>query len=143
MQEAKKNHSALAFIYIDMDGFKQLNDTYGHSIGDLALRTMSLNLAASFSTNSYIARIGGDEFAVLIYDMDDMDNVLLQAEAFIALCKTPLLLDDQLHILSASIGISIFPDHGSNINEIMHNADIAMYKIKHSGKNGIRLFCPE
>ena len=142
MQNARKEQTILALIYIDLDGFKDLNDNFGHSAGDLALKAIAKNLYSAFSTNAYVARLGGDEFAVLIYDLTDTQSAIIQVEQFINNTNEPLMLEEMPYQLSTSIGIAFFPEHGNCINEIMHNADAAMYEIKHSGKNGFKIYTP-
>ncbi|MGF1906894.1 diguanylate cyclase domain-containing protein [Aliivibrio salmonicida] len=140
MQHARRFESKLALIYIDLDGFKNLNDSFGHSVGDLALKAISKNLEYAFSINAYVSRIGGDEFAVLIYDVNDTQEVISQVEAYLYLSHQPLTLDNKQYMLNTSIGVAFFPEHGTNINDLMHNADEAMYYIKRSGKNGFQIF---
>jgi diguanylate cyclase (GGDEF)-like protein len=140
MQNARRTGTKLALIYIDLDGFKDLNDSFGHSVGDLALKAVSKNLEYAFSINAYVSRIGGDEFAILIYDFEDTKNIISQVEAYLYLSHRPLTLDGEQHMLNTSIGVAFYPEHGSNINDLMHNADEAMYYIKRSGKNGFQIF---
>lgn len=140
LQNARKESSKLALIYIDLDGFKELNDNFGHSSGDLALKAIAKNLYSTFSDDAYVARLGGDEFAVLIYNITDNQSVITQVERFIENSNTPLILDDIPYQLSNSIGVAFFPEHGSGINDLMHNADAAMYDIKRSGKNAFKVF---
>ncbi|MGF1808009.1 GGDEF domain-containing protein, partial [Aliivibrio sifiae] len=140
MQNARRTGTKLALIYIDLDGFKDLNDSFGHSVGDLALKAVSKNLEYAFSINAYVSRIGGDEFAILIYDFEDTKNIISQVEAYLYLSHRPLKLDGEQHMLNTSIGVAFYPEHGSNINDLMHNADEAMYYIKRSGKNGFQIF---
>lgn len=140
MQSARKDDSKLALIYIDLDGFKDLNDNFGHSAGDLALKAVAKNLYSAFTDNAYVARLGGDEFAVLIYDLVEQQTAITQVEKFIENSNTPLMLEEMPYYLSTSIGIAFFPEHGGCINDVMHNADAAMYDIKRSGKNGFKVF---
>ncbi|OCH23814.1 diguanylate cyclase [Aliivibrio sp. 1S128] len=140
IQDARRTGSKLALIYIDLDGFKDLNDSFGHSVGDLALKAVSKNLEYAFSINAYVSRIGGDEFAILIYNVEDTKDIISQVEAYLYLSHQPLKLDGEQHMLNTSIGVAFYPEHGSNINDLMHNADEAMYYIKRSGKNGYQVF---
>ena len=140
MQSARKDDTKLALIYIDLDGFKDLNDNFGHSAGDLALKAIAKNLYSAFSENTYVARLGGDEFAVLIYDLTEQQTAISQVEQFIGNSNKPLMLEDMSYHLSTSIGIAFFPEHGGCINDLMHNADASMYEIKRSGKNGFQVF---
>ncbi|MUJ25394.1 diguanylate cyclase [Aliivibrio fischeri] len=140
MQKARKNETKLALIYIDLDGFKDLNDNFGHSAGDLALKAVARNLYSTFAENSYVARLGGDEFAVLIHTIIDEEAIFALVEEFLESSNAPLMLEDIPYQLSTSIGIAFFPEHGRSINDLMHNADAAMYDIKRSGKNGFKVF---
>ncbi|MDD9194418.1 sensor domain-containing diguanylate cyclase [Aliivibrio sp. S3MY1] len=140
MQSARQDNTKLALIYIDLDGFKDLNDNFGHSAGDLALKAIAKNLYSAFSDNAYVARLGGDEFAVLIYDLTEHQTAISQVEQFIKNSHAPLILEEMSYHLSTSIGIAFFPEHGGCINDVMHNADAAMYEIKRSGKNSFKIF---
>lgn len=140
LQNARHTETKVALIYIDLDSFKELNDTFGHSVGDLALKAIADNLEYIFSTNAYVARIGGDEFAVLIYDVLDTEDVISQVSSYLSLSHQPIMLDSEKHILNTSIGVAYYPEHGTSINDLMHNADEAMYYIKRSGKNGFHIY---
>lgn len=140
MKNAQKENTKLALIYIDLDRFKDLNDNFGHSAGDLALKAIAKNLYSAFSTNAYVGRIGGDEFAVLMYGLTDTQSTITQVEQFIKNTNEPFMLENMPYQLSTSIGVAFFPEHGNCINDLMHNADAAMYDIKRSGKNDFKIF---
>lgn len=140
IKTAQKHSSKLALIYIDLDKFKALNDNFGHNMGDLALKAVADNLRNAFTHNAYVARLGGDEFAVLVYDLLGIEDAIIQVDNYLQLSQKPLILNEQEHTLYSSVGIAFYPEHGTNMNDLIHNADVAMYNIKRSGKDGCRVF---
>jgi diguanylate cyclase (GGDEF)-like protein len=126
----------LAVIFVDLDEFKQINDTLGHKIGDAVLVAATECMKSCLREGDTLARLGGDEFTVIlpvIFHLDDASNV---ARKFLECYAKPLHIEGkELHI-TASIGISIFPDDGEDVDSLLHHADTAMYKIKGAGRNG-------
>jgi len=132
---AIRNKKKLAIMFIDLDGFKAVNDTLGHKAGDLLLQEVSRRLEAAVRQSDTAARVGGDEFIVLLNGVDCAGDAEIVAKKILAALGQPILLADKAANVGASIGISIFPDHGDNTEKLITYADDAMYGIKKSGKN--------
>ena len=135
---AKRNQRRLAVMFIDMDRFKVINDTLGHEAGDLLLREVAHRLSDALRSNDTVARLGGDEFVVLIEDVSDPVNLGTIAQKLIdALGKGFMLFGQEYHV-TASIGISTYPDDAGDIQSLLRNADIAMYRAKEQGRNALQ-----
>lgn len=132
---ATRNQEKLAILFIDLDGFKAVNDTLGHKAGDLLLQQVTQRLQTSVRQSDTVARIGGDEFIILLNNIDGPDAAGLVAKKILASLVQPILLADKTAKVGASIGISIFPDHSIDTEQLITYADAAMYGIKKSGKN--------
>lgn len=130
----------LSIMLIDLDGFKDANDTHGHAAGDTVLQTVAHRLHTVFGTSSTIARLGGDEFAILILDDRDCGNVMRLAEQASGILHQPVPWRNNMITVGASIGVSRFPDDGTEASELLHAADIAMYDAKRGTKGGVSLF---
>jgi len=131
---------ASAVIFMDLDNFKYVNDTYGHSIGDVILREMGARLRNLLDTNIYVYRLGGDEFVVFVNEYDRFESVseiIMKAQALIA---QPFLVNKYTFNLTSSIGVSIYPDDGNTLEALLKNADTAMYKAKEEGRNRYKFF---
>lgn len=124
----------LAILYIDLDRFKKVNDSYGHATGDKLLREAGERLLRCVRESDTVARLGGDEFAIIISELDSEHHVIAVAEKAILTLAAPFIVDGDENIIAASIGIAIYPQDGNNIADLMRNADIAMYRTKE--KNG-------
>ena len=133
----KKNQTIL---FVDIDGFKFVNDSYGHKIGDLLLISIADRLKGCFTDNQIIARFGGDEFIVCISQAISEDSIKSTAEKVLKTLKKPYDIDGLQINISASIGISISPDDGEDIEVLTQKADTAMYEAKKSGKNTYKFF---
>ncbi|CAG0949812.1 putative signaling protein [Methylophilaceae bacterium] len=140
MQLALRKGERFAIMFIDLDHFKPVNDHYGHSIGDLLLRQVANRLIEVLRASDIVCRYGGDEFLVLLPGITNMDNVLNVAEKIIAAIEKPFLLQEHRAHISSSIGISVFPDHGSTADELIKRADQAMYQAKRTGTGRVRLY---
>ncbi|QYZ67308.1 MAG: GGDEF domain-containing protein [Gammaproteobacteria bacterium (ex Lamellibrachia satsuma)] len=131
---ANRIRSQLAVLFIDLDGFKQVNDVLGHESGDQVLRDVARNLSQTLRSNDILARIGGDEFVLLVEDLQGLEQVKILADKMIESIthlRTPAL---QKVRISASIGIALYPDHGSDTRILLVRADEAMYQAKRHGK---------
>ena len=137
---AKRNHKKFALIYIDLDHFKVINDTLGHDVGDAILSESAKRMLASVRSTDTVSRVGGDEFVIILYDVESSDAALRVAENIhLAIGKEIDFQNKKLNI-SASIGISIFPEHGEDVATLQKHADIAMYMSKKKGRNKIQLY---
>lgn len=140
LQQAKLKHEKLSLLFIDLDEFKQVNDNYGHQVGDRVLQHVAKAIQDSIRHSDIVARIGGDEFVVLMPDIYDEPALHKVSKAVIKkIQQTNLGLDMQVNI-SCSIGIAIYPDHGDTIKQLLINADKALYKVKQNGKNNCAIF---
>lgn len=139
LSHARRDRQMLAVIFVDLDEFKQINDTLGHKTGDEVLVAVTERMKRCLREGDTLARLGGDEFTVLlpvIFHLDDASSV---ARKFLECCAEPLHIDGkELHI-TASIGISIFPKDGEDADTLLNHADIAMYQTKGAGRNGFSL----
>ncbi|MEJ2590503.1 MAG: diguanylate cyclase [Candidatus Thiodiazotropha sp.] len=126
-----------AIIYLDLDGFKSVNDRFGHEIGDLVLKEVARRLTSSTRETDTAARIGGDEFVVLIRDMDNCRKAMQVAEHIRLVINRPIHTDVLEHRVGASIGISLYPADGNSLELLMRRADEAMYRAKRSGRNRV------
>jgi diguanylate cyclase (GGDEF)-like protein len=136
-----------ALLFVDLDDFKTLNDTLGHHIGDLLLQEVARRLSARIRETDTVARLGGDEFVILLQDLSETaEDAAAQAktiaEKILATVNQPYLLADRECRSSSSIGITIFGDPGDSTNEVLQQADIAMYQAKAAGRNTMRFFAP-
>jgi len=140
--QAARSGQRLAVMFIDLDRFKSINDTLGHDVGDKLLQYVAERLRSVVRAVDTVARLGGDEFVVVLHEIQHVDDAVLVAEKIIAALGTALQLDGfELHA-TPSIGISVFPDDGSDAIALMKNADTAMYHAKAGGRNTFRLFTP-
>src|SRR6185312_3614689 len=139
---AARNRSGFAFMFIDLDRFKTINDSLGHQAGDELLKGVASRLTACVRANDTVARLGGDEFAVILEDLrDDHDEGAQQvAEKMISAMASPMIVDNQPLNTSCSIGISLYPADGRDGATLMKNADVAMYYAKEKGRNNYQFF---
>ena len=140
LAQAKRDKNRLGLMYLDLDKFKQVNDNLGHAIGDQLLQQVSSRMRGCMRKMDTVARIGGDEFVVLLPVIDSELDALIVAEKIRLVLNQPFEIDGQSVSISSSTGIAIYPEHGENEDEITCNADIAMYHAKESGRNNVTLF---
>jgi len=138
----RRNHSALAILFIDLDGFKAVNDIFGHHVGDLALRELANRLAEARRRTDTIARFGGDEFVVVCPDVESVDVAYRMAEVILAELSRPVVIGSTEHRLTASIGIVVTApgDPHATADALLRDADLAMYGAKDAGKASWKLF---
>ena len=130
----------LALVFIDLDNFKIINDTYGHYIGDLALKGVCEKLYSVLETDNILARFGGDEFILIIENISDLSKVKTILDNVLNEFKKPLKIDNKDIYCAFSIGVSIYPDNANSIDSLLKYADIAMYIAKENGKNRYEFF---
>ncbi len=139
IQKATRQRSQFAMLFMDLDGFKAVNDTYGHPTGDQLLIQVGQRITAAKHDEGTVARLGGDEF-VLLTDHCQPEDAATLAEQLVEIIKKPYVLGQHTVHLSASIGIAVFPADGGNEHELMVNADAAMYHAKEQGRDGYCFF---
>jgi diguanylate cyclase (GGDEF)-like protein/PAS domain S-box-containing protein len=132
---ANRSGSKVALMYLDLDGFKQVNDTYGHETGDQLLKDISTRFRSELRESDTVARLGGDEFAFIIENIKDQENVVNVAEKILEVIKQTLLLDELDVDITGSLGVSVYPDNGEEAEILLKQADRAMYRAKEEGKN--------
>lgn len=143
LSSVRRHDAKLALMFLDLDRFKLINDTLGHRIGDLLLQAVSERLRSSVRSNDILARLGGDEFIVLLSDIHLIDDVARIAQKTIDMLTQPFTLEGNDIVVTASIGISIYPNDGSNSQSLLMNADTAMYLAKERGKNNFQFYTME
>ena len=143
LARAERNHLQVAYLSIDLDHFKDVNDTYGHDAGDLFLRQISARLATRVRASDTLARTGGDEFTLILPDLQDMNDAGKVAEALTASLRDPFQLQDHTIYGAASIGIALYPRDGRDADTLQRNADRAMYRAKALGHNRVELYSGE
>ena len=147
MVHAQRNDQCLALLFIDLDRFKHVNDTLGHAGGDLLLREVAGRLTALLRRSDTVARLGGDEFTILMTDFHSESAMLKVvtglSHRIIEVLGEPFLIDNVEMFISASVGITCFPADGVNIDYLVRNADLAMYKAKEQGRNCFEFYRPE
>lgn len=136
---ARRNSQRFALMYLDLDGFKQINDSYGHEAGDLVLKTAASRLQDSVRLSDTVGRMGGDEFTVALGTIGHYEDAGLVAGKILAALRHPITLPNgTTELIGASIGISVFPDDGDDGDQLLAAADNAMYEVKRNGKGGWR-----
>lgn len=138
--ESERDSSKFILLYIDLDGFKFINDTYGHEVGDRVLITVGNRILKTLRKNDFVARLGGDEFAAIIHDADDMTVAIHLANKIHEKAQEAIHMGALECRVNASIGIAIYPDSSKDSETLIRNADSAMYEIKRNGKGGIGIF---
>ena len=140
---AKRRREKIGLIYLDIDGFKIINDSLGHSVGDMLLQQIAHRLRACAREGDTVARLGGDEFLIALGPMESDSDAALVAERIGRELCPPFALHGHSLTVTCSIGISIFPDHGADIESLIKNADAAMYASKNQGRNTFKFFSEE
>ena len=140
MALARRHGKQCAVLFLDLDGFKDINDVFGHSIGDQLLHSVSRRLVGCVRGSDTVSRQGGDEFVVLLSEIDRAPDAAVGAEKILSALAAPHHLGGTVHHVSASIGISVFPDDGEDAEALIRCADTAMYRAKEDGRNTFRFF---
>jgi len=130
----------LAVLYLDLDGFKAVNDTYGHEVGDELLIAVSQRMKEVLREGDTLARVGGDEFVAVLVHLDQENNYLQILERLLQAASNPVTVADAVLHVSASIGVTLFPQEDADADTLLRQADQAMYQAKQSGKNRYQLF---
>ena len=135
IERARRNQRHVGIMYLDLDGFKDVNDTWGHDYGDLLLQQVSQRLVDAARKQDTVARIGGDEFVMVIEELADPRDVHIPATKLIATISAPYLIKDTAIAITTSIGISLFPGNVDDVDHLLSLADKALYDAKRGGKN--------
>lgn len=143
LQRSRRSGSDLLVVFVDLDRFKNVNDSLGHDSGDALLQAVAERLLTQVRNTDTVARLGGDEFVLIIEDLDDQFDAGHFAEKLHQAFSEPLLLNGQPLPVTPSIGVSIFPEDGGDIETLMRKADLAMYAVKSQGRNGWLFFTEE
>ena len=140
---ARRNKRKLGVMFLDLDRFKLVNDTLGHTMGDRLLKAVANRLQSCLRSGDTLSRFGGDEFTLLLPEVRTKDDVVVIASKILDRLSTPFVIDGHELFVGASIGIAMYPEAGDSVESLIQNADIAMYHIKGRGKNGYQFFSEE
>ena len=143
LEKAKRNGTILALFFIDLDHFKEINDSLGHKAGDDILIQVTEKLENEMRKEDTIARLGGDEFTIIMQDLKQINDVSKLAQKIINIVQKPFLVEDKSLYITASIGISLYPDDGDNSQDLLKFSDAAMYKAKNEGRNNFQFYSSE
>jgi diguanylate cyclase len=143
LAHALRNHTQVGLMFLDLDRFKQINDTLGHDIGDRLLQIIAVNLKACLRETDTIARLGGDEFAIIFENVTHADQMALTARKILKEFKQPFMLGDVKLHTTTSIGIAFGPKDANSVESLTKNADIAMYHAKSVGRNTFKFYASE
>ena len=139
LAHARRNKTAMAVVYIDLDGFKQINDTRGHAVGDMLLKLVAERLLASVREEDTVARQGGDEFMIVLWQVSGAAAAVTVVSKIIEAVSQPYVIDGLAVDMTTSAGVSIYPIDGEDVDTLIKNADFALYEAKRAGKNIYRL----
>lgn len=140
VSSAERSGEPAAVFYVDLDGFKELNDTYGHALGDAALQQASARMRAVLRKHEFAGRVGGDEFALLVTQFSDEEQLGQIAKRILAALRDPVIAGSAKAKVTASIGIAIYPQHGTTPEQLIEHADRAMYQAKRRAGDGFAIY---
>jgi diguanylate cyclase (GGDEF)-like protein len=136
---ARRNRGHMALVYLDLDGFKEVNDTLGHAAGDLLLKAVAERLLGAVREEDTVARLGGDEFMIALWQVTGIADAAKVAAKLVNEVAQSYKLDGHTVTITTSAGASIYPVHGYDVDSLMKRADVALYEAKQAGKNRYRL----
>ena len=137
--EIEQKNNSFALLFIDIDDFKQINDTLGHHYGDIALKLIAARIKGAVREKDFLCRLGGDEFILLVEGFCDLTDLRKYADRLIDIFQHPFRMDKHMRSITCTIGISIYPDHGCDEESLLQKADKIMYQTKRQGKNGYQI----
>jgi diguanylate cyclase (GGDEF)-like protein/PAS domain S-box-containing protein len=140
LAQAQRNQKGIAITMLDLDHFKDVNDTLGHDVGDLLLKAAAERLSAALRKGDTVARFGGDEFVLILPDLKGIADAIQVAQKIVNHFRKPFLIDTHQLVVTTSIGITVYPDDGMDEGILLKNADIAMYQAKQAGRNRYQLW---
>ena len=143
LRNAQERSGTLAVLFIDLDRFKQINDTLGHAMGDRLLKEVGERLKLLLTEDDLAGRMGGDEFTIVLTRQPDEQTAIHASQEFLNAFRAPHRIDEHELFVTASIGVAMFPTHGQDAAELMRHADLAMYHAKNNGKNDCEVFRAE
>jgi len=143
IKKSKHNKHKLALFFIDLDHFKEINDSLGHPIGDEILKLVTQRLSKIIRKEDVLARLGGDEFTVIMEGFTQAQDASLLAEKILKALSVPITIENNVLHVSCSIGISFYPENGVNAHDLLKHADVAMYKAKDEGRNNFQFYSSE
>jgi diguanylate cyclase (GGDEF)-like protein len=135
---AKRNNGIMAVVYLDLDEFREINNTMGHDAGDSILKLVAARLVASVRQEDTVARLGGDEFVIAMPHANSIEGIELAADKVVKALSQPYQLEGNCVTLTASAGVGLYPLHGKNVNTLLKNADMALLEAKQASKNTYR-----
>ena len=142
IEEARSARQMLAVLFLDLDRFKHINDSRGHETGDKLLKTVAQRIRESMRTEDVVVRMGGDEFIVVLKNVQSADQVLEAASRINEALSKPVIVDGRPLVTTVSVGVSVFPRDGTDMGELLRHSDTAMYQAKDRGRNNYQLFNP-
>jgi diguanylate cyclase (GGDEF)-like protein len=140
---AQRHRKRVALMFLDLDNFKEINDSLGHTVGDQVLQSAAKRLLACVRHSDTVSRYGGDEFVVVLSEIEAARDAARAAEKLLKAMAAPHLIGEHRLDITVSIGISIYPDDGDEVEAVLINADTAMYQAKRDGRNNYKRFTPE
>ena len=140
IEESKRNNTKLALLFIDLDHFKEINDSLGHSVGDEVLKVVTDRLNGVIRESDTIARLGGDEFTIILNNLNEVQDASKLARKILDILSKPIRIDENDLYVSSSIGISLYPNDGDDAQNLLKYADAAMYKAKDEGRNNFQYY---
>lgn len=143
MRNARRRGLSIAVMFIDLDRFKVINDTFGHAAGDALLKEVAARLSGTLRASDIVARLGGDEFVALLQDVKELPDIEIVARKVLSALEYPVSIHNQECTVTASVGVAVFPQDGEDAEALMRKADTAMYQAKDAGRNSYKLYEPE
>ncbi len=140
INSASRNNKIFALLFVDLDHFKEINDSFGHNVGDILLKSVASLFQRILRKEDIIARIGGDEFNIILENIKNEEDVLKVAHNLIEAIKEPIVIENHFCYISLSIGVALYPKDGMDKITLTKNADSAMYEVKNNGRNGVMLY---
>lgn len=140
LRRAQRSDTMVAVVFLDLDRFKDINDSFGHATGDLVLKQVASRISETVREEDTVARLGGDEFVILMEDIDDAAFVEQASQRIVTCLNPPISAEHQEFFIGASLGISVFPRDGNDAESLIRNADTAMYQAKREGRNAIQQY---
>ncbi len=139
LANARRNKNAMAVVYLDLDGFKQINDTAGHSVGDALLKIVARRLESVVREEDTVARVGGDEFMIALWQVTNASDIATVTAKLVEAVSQPCVIEDRRVTVTTSAGVGVYPGHGEDADALMKSADAALYEAKRAGKNAFRI----